>query len=283
MYTLEEPVTSASVFAQFLVMRLAKDFVKVLLDGQGADEQLAGYHYFFGFYYKELFSRLRWDLLVYELFSFLKKHRSLYALKSLGYLFLTQGIQTKLKFLERKYINRSFFNDFSPSPVIIDNLYHSSSLRNSLINHFEFKLEHLLKWEDRNSMCFSIESRVPFLDYRLVEKTLALPSREILHKGTTKYILRDAMKNILPEKIRIRQSKIGFGTPAHDWFKTTEFRKYILEILNDNEFKENPYIDTAVCMRLYQMHLDGRINIDSEIWKWINTNWFLNNVKNQVV
>ena len=81
-------------------------------------------------------------------------------------------------------------------------------------------LEHLLKWEDRNSMCFSLESRVPFLDHRLVEKTLSTPANQIIQKGMTKHILREALKEILPESIRLRKDKVGFATPQDKWFRT---------------------------------------------------------------
>ena len=99
------------------------------------------------------------------------------------------------------------------------------NLSDSLLNHFEYKLEHLLKYEDKNSMHFSLESRVPFLDYRLVEKSLALDPDKIIERGMTKSILRKSMKNILPEKIRQRKDKVGFETPQDDWFRTDIFKK----------------------------------------------------------
>jgi asparagine synthase (glutamine-hydrolysing) len=95
---------------------------------------------------------------------------------------------------------------------------------------FEYKLEHLLKWEDRNSMCFSIESRVPFLDHRLVEKTLSTPAHQIIQKGMTKFILRDALKKILPESIRLRKDKVGFSRPQDKWFRTRQFSEYIIPL-----------------------------------------------------
>ena len=104
-------------------------------------------------------------------------------------------------------------------------------------------MEHLLKWEDRNSMWFSLESRVPFLDYRFVEKTLATPAKNIIHKGITKYILREAMKKVLPENIRNRKDKIGFDTPQDKWFRTPKFKAYIEDTLNSNNFKTNGFIN----------------------------------------
>ena len=94
------------------------------------------------------------------------------------------------------------------------------------MNHFEYKLEHLLKWGDRNSMWFSLESRNPFLDYRLVEHTLSLPNAKIINKGVTKYILRESLKDILPAKIYSRTSKIGFETPENIWFAKINLFKF---------------------------------------------------------
>jgi asparagine synthase (glutamine-hydrolysing) len=191
-----EPVPSTSPYAQFKVMELAKDHVKVTLDGQGADEELAGYHYFFGNYFKELLYTARILKLFNESYYYLKEHKSLFALKTFLFFMLPEGMKTSASLNKRGYIDSNFSNQYSSGNVIASQLYNSNSLQEALLNHFEYKLEHLLKWEDRNSMWFSIESRVPFLDYRLVEKTLALPSDQLINKGYTKYILREAMKGI---------------------------------------------------------------------------------------
>ena len=79
-------------------------------------------------------------------------------------------------------------------------------------------------------MHFSIEARVPFLDYRLVEKVLATNSDLLITGGIVKPLLREAMKGLLPEKIRIRRDKIGFGTPEDEWFRTPNWQAIIEEI-----------------------------------------------------
>ncbi|MCK4699506.1 MAG: asparagine synthase (glutamine-hydrolyzing), partial [Bacteroidales bacterium] len=197
-----EPVPSTSPYAQFKVMELAKNNVVVTLDGQGADEQLAGYHYFYGFYFKELLKNFRWLRLLSETFHCLNNHKSLYGVKTFLYFLLPKNIKSKVRVAEKGYLNPEFVHNFSSDNQVAGNIYSSDSLNDALFNHFEYKLEHLLKWEDRNSMWFSLESRVPFLDHRLVEKTLAINSDMIINKGITKYILREALKGTLPEKIR---------------------------------------------------------------------------------
>lgn len=113
------------------------------------------------------------------------------------------------------------------------------------------------------------------LDYRLVEKTLALPPEMVMHGGMTKFILREAMKDTLPEKIRIRKDKIGFETPQSDWFRQPFFQKYILDILNSNSFRLRNLIITEKAENIYKKHLGGKIDFSNEIWKWIHLEmWF---------
>jgi asparagine synthase (glutamine-hydrolysing) len=150
-----EPVPSTSPYAQYKVMSLAKDHVTVTLDGQGADEALAGYHYFFGFYFKELLQKGHMGKFLLETGNYLKNHRSLLGLKSLLFFLLPAAMRTSLRVQEKGYINPEFSNAFKDkSRAIPGALYGSSNLQEALINHFEYKLEHLLKWEDRNAMWF---------------------------------------------------------------------------------------------------------------------------------
>lgn len=270
-----EPVPSTSPYAQFKVMELAKEHVVVTLDGQGADESLAGYHYFFGNYFKELLYSARMLKLLNESFHYLNIHKSIFALKTFAFFLLPESLKTKARLQEKGYINQAFIENHSSDNVIAGQLYDSTNLQKALLNHFEYKLEHLLKWEDRNSMWFSLESRVPFLDYRFVEKTLALPSEKVIQKGYTKYILREAMKGVLPEKIRLRQDKVGFGTPQDEWFRTAKFEDFIKQIITSKRFREREIFDAEKVQKLYEAHLKNEVNISKEIWKWINTElWF---------
>ncbi len=270
-----EPIPSTSPYAQYKVMELAKEHVVVTLDGQGADEQLAGYHYFFGFYFKDLLRNLQILKFIAESFYYLVNHKSLYGLKTLVYFLLPKNLKATLRISEHGYMDKGFANQYESLNMIVANIYSSQSLNNALLDHFEYKLEHLLKWEDRNSMCFSLESRVPFLDHRLVERTLSTPANQIIYKGMTKHILREAMKEILPESIRLRKDKMGFGTPQDKWFRTEQFSEYIRDIINSNQFKAMGYLDQDKATKLYQKHLNKEVNIAKEIWKWINMDlWY---------
>jgi asparagine synthase (glutamine-hydrolysing) len=273
--THNEPCPDIGPYAQYKVMELASKRVKVTLDGQGADEQLAGYHNFFSIYYLELIKKLRVARLLKENMNYFKKHGSINVLKYFIYYILPIKIQNKISKNIYPSINKDLFkkykNDFSVNKM----LYKPKDLNDSLIQHFEYKLEHLLRWEDLNAMHFSIESRVPFLDYRLVEATLSTPSKQKINNGETKHILREALLDVLPEKIANRKDKKGFSNPREKWFKTEKFKTYILELINSDEFKSRGVFDSKIANIQYNKHLEGKVDISPEIWKWINIEvWF---------
>jgi len=270
-----EPFPSTSPYAQFKVMELAKGKVVVTIDGQGADEQLAGYHDFFAYNFKDLLRHGKLYKLIYEIISYLNNHKSFFGLKAFVFFLLPKNVKTNLRISENKYLYRDFANKYKYTNAVSGNQYASNSLNGALLDHFEFKLEHLLKWEDINSMWFSIEARVPFLDYRLVEKTLSTSSELIIRGGVTKYILREAMKGIVPKKIRLRKDKMGFGTPQDEWFRTQEWQKFIIDLLTSSSFTERNIIDSTIALKQYQKHIAGKTNIAKEIWKWIHLElWF---------
>ena len=264
-----EPVPSTGPYAQYCTMRLASEHVTVTLDGQGADEALGGYHYFYGLYYKGLLKQFKIVTLIKEMIKYVSIHHSLYAFKTFAFFLLPGRLRIKARVKESGYINPSFAKRFRSS-VIADKLYGSKSMKEALINHFEYKIEHLLKWDDRNSMRFSIESRTPFMDYRLIEYLLCSEDSAKIKNGYTKSILRRSMKGILPEQIRMRRDKVGFATPEDVWFKSASFRPVIESILSSDSFRSRGIIDADKALSLYKKHCDGDIMISKDIWKWIN-------------
>lgn len=272
-----EPISSTSPYAQFKVMELASKSVKVTLDGQGADEQLAGYHYFFGIYFKSLFIKLKWFKLVKEIVAYRRIHKSNYVLKTFIYFLLPSHLRTNLRAKEKGYIAIEFFNEYKRFSTVSDEIYNSNSIQEASINHFNHKLEHLLKWEDRNSMRFGIEARTPFLDYRLVEQTLGMEASELISNGKTKFVLRNALKEIMPSKILNRQDKVGFETPEAEWFRTEPFKSFIYELINSNSFQARNLIVKEKALVLFNKHIKGEIDISKEIWKWVNLEmWYRN-------
>lgn len=272
-----EPIPSTSPFAEYMVMKLAKEKVTVILGGQGADEQLGGYHYFFGFYFKDLLKSLKLFTLIKECIAYYRVHRSLFGFATFLYFMLPKKFRTSLRVSKGGFLTKEFTNKFSEknNASVVNELYASNSMQEALINHFEYKMEHNLKWTDRNSMSHSLESRTPFLDYRLVEYCVSIDSSAIIRNGYTKSIMREAMKGILPEKIRLRVDKIGFETPEDAWFRYDFFQQFIIEILNSTSFRNRNIINPDLALELYQKHLNKDLDISKDIWKWIHLElWF---------
>ena len=138
----------------------------------------------------------------------------------------------------------------------------------------KFSLPGLLHYEDRNSMAHSIEARVPFLDYRLVEFVFSFPMEEFITNGVTKMALRNAMKGILPEAVRNRKDKMGFVTPEDVWFRTS-LRNHVNEIIHSKSFAERGYFDVETVKKAFNNHCEDKINISNFIWGWVNLEmWF---------
>jgi asparagine synthase (glutamine-hydrolysing) len=270
-----EPVPNTSEYAEFKVMELAKEHCTVVLNGQGADEEMAGYHAFFGFHFKELLLKARLFSLGKEIAAYLKQHHSFLGLSSFFYLMLPGFLKNNQLILKKGYVTRDFVSRHSYSPEIIRELYGSRSMNQALLNHFEYKFEHHLIWADKTGMWFSLETRFPFLDHRFVERVLSLDSKEILWNGTTKRILRKAMHGTLPDKIVNRKDNVGYETPENDWFREKVWEERILDLLHSKRFCDRGYFNSKKCLVLYKKHLNKKTNIAGDIWKWLNLElWF---------
>lgn len=269
-----EPTPTTSPYALYCVLTEASKHVKVLLDGQGSDEALAGYEYIPGLYYKTLFTHLKWGRLAKEIVQYAKLHKSWRHVKYMAFFMLPNKMRTKVRVMQRGYIDPAFVEKHKDS-VIADKLYGANTMTEMLVNHFEYKLEHLNKWGDRDTMAFGVEGRSPFLDKDLVEYSIALDDRMKIRGGYTKYILREVMKGIMPEKVRKRVDKKGFTVPQDEWFRTEKFQNLIKEILESESFAKRGYFVPAEAKKLYERHLRGEVNVAKDIWKWINLElWF---------
>lgn len=205
----EEPFTTTSIYAQWGLMARAKQHhIPVMLDGQGADEVLCGYRKFYFFYLRQL-------LKTGQLLSFAKESWGI----------LRRGDRTLLRFQEGLKYLPSFLRS---SPLLLPFGLKNSALRFDSLQTIlqkqkddllRFSVPALLRYEDRNAMAWSIESRVPFLDHRLVEFLLALPPSYKLRFGQTKALLRQALTDFVPASILQRRDKMGFATPQAQWMK----------------------------------------------------------------
>ena len=275
--TLEEPVPGTSEYAEYKVMELAKNYCTVLLNGQGVDEYLAGYHYFIGFLFKQRALELNFYNIIEEVYKYYKIHGNFSPLQSGIFFLLPPWIKKSLFLKKNDYLSKVFSSEFSNQNenILIDRLYNSKTLKESFLNHFEYKFEHHLLWADKSGMAFSLETRFPFLDHNIVEKMLNTNIDSIYKNGVTKIILRNAMKGVLPEKVRNRMDKVGYETPEDTWFRNERFQKYFLEIINSSKFKNRPYFDFNKVQKLNNMHISGKKNNGQEIWKILHLELWL--------
>jgi asparagine synthase (glutamine-hydrolysing) len=224
----DEPFGSTSIYAQWHVFRLASETrVKVLLDGQGADELLAGYHGFFAPHLAGLFASLRWATLWREIRAAERLHGlgPASSLKYLGNAVLPEPIRQPLRRLVGKPAAAPEWVD--PRALTFDDRdpYVERGFKTTSVNRMALSMltgtsvPMLLHWEDRNSMAHSVESRLPFLDYRLAEFVMGLPAEFKLAGATTKQVLRRGLQGVLPERIRTRMDKMGFVTPEEVWVR----------------------------------------------------------------
>ncbi|MBR4564728.1 MAG: asparagine synthase (glutamine-hydrolyzing) [Paludibacteraceae bacterium] len=269
-----EPTPTNSPYALYCVLEEASKYVKVILDGQGSDEALAGYEYIPGLYYKTLFTHFKWGRLAKEIVQYARLHKSWRHVKYMVFFLLPSKVRTKVRVMQRGYINPEFVAQHKES-VIADKLYGANTMEEMLVAHFEYKLEHLNKWGDRDTMAFGVEGRSPFLDKDLVEYSIALKDELKIKGGYTKFILREVMKGIMPEKVRLRVDKRGFSVPMDEWYRTEGFQKLVKEILDSDSFAKRGYFLPEEAKKLYQRHLAGEINVSKDIWKCINLElWF---------
>lgn len=270
----DEPFDSTSIFAQWSVMELAKkNGVIVLLDGQGSDEALAGYIPYKWYLLLDSFSNknpfylLKNSLGLFKSLKGYKDYTNLSYYKILKRLVASKFIsKEKVKSSRSFYLKKEFIDNYKDNLKLNYANKFNSKLENKLYHDVYYSsLPRLLQYEDRDSMAFSLESRVPFLDFRFVELIFSLPVSNKIKNGWTKYILRKAMKDILPEKIRCRKDKMGFVTPQDMWLTTIKDK--VEEIFNSKEFLERPYIDPSGVSELLEKYYGGDYSLSNTIWK----------------
>lgn len=239
-YHQEEPFGSASIYVQYKVMELAKsEQVTVLLDGQGADEILAGYHgYYLQFFkglYKQDKSRYHREL---ESYKNLHSANSINGIMQRG---AKQRVKEMLPFAVKplKSIYRAlkpdprlgFFTDDFRSAYRKASMFQfkeAGSLNEALYNStMKGGLQELLRYADRNSMAHSREVRLPFLSHEVVEFLFSLPAHFKIRDGWTKWIMRQTFKAQLPEAIAWRKDKIGYEPPQKSWMENARFKDMV--------------------------------------------------------
>jgi asparagine synthase (glutamine-hydrolysing) len=272
----DEPFDGTSIYAQFSVFRaVAEAGIRVVLDGQGADELLGGYAAYLGPHIANLVTLGHWRAAA-QLVRTSHGRADVSVMSAARYLI---GASTPRWMKERlssrvraamlpTWIDAEWFMSRGGTPV-----GHQQDpgpgLRSHLVQSIRTTLPSLLRYEDRNSMAFSVESRVPFLTTRFAELVLALPdSYLIAPDGTRKAVFRNAMRGIVPDVILDRRDKLGFHTPeqsllgaAHAWAS---------RVLNSETGRQLPGVTPTGISRAATMVGNGLHGPTMPVWRILN-------------
>jgi len=257
----EEPIVSTGPYAQWCVMRSAREQVTVLLDGQGGDELLAGYVPYQLVYLRQLRAQKRYEEL---------RHEAATSRDVLWPLARRRLGQRRKRLPVRRLLKPSFLSRVSDPGYGRSQADLKLRLLQDLLT---YSLPCLLRYEDRNSMAFSIESRVPYLDQELVDHILRLPDRAIVKDGWSRWILRAALKGTLPEKIRLRRWKVGFTTPEMRWIKAR--RAAFTSLYQSPSFQVRPYWDGAAVVSAFRACCRGEVEESMFFWRAANVELWL--------
>jgi asparagine synthase (glutamine-hydrolysing) len=263
-YHLDEPVAGPGLFPQYIVSRLASEHVKVILGGQGGDEIFGGYTRYLVAYLEQalkgaIYETNEEDEHIVSLESILPNLPSLKQYVPMMKSFLKEGAfddmdRRYFRLIDRMGSTAEFFE-----PDFLNGCTHEAIFKKFSVNfnnpdtksyfnkmtHFDMlgSLPGLLQVEDRVSMSVSIESRVPLLDRRIVDLISRMPAGMKFKGGEMKYLLKKAIKDIMPPEIMKRKDKMGFPVPLHIWSKN-KAKNFIMDVLLSKKSKERNMINT---------------------------------------
>lgn len=273
-----EPFGSTSIYAQYRVFREAREAgVTVMLDGQGADEMLAGYIFYQGTKLAGLLRRGKFITATKFFLACIRNTSStfLYLLQITVRELLSARLARTIKGLilpnkRTHWLSETWLLKESVSDAKV--FKRAVNWKNPLKTHLkstltEVGLPNLLRYEDRDSMRWSIESRVPFLHVELVEYLYSLPDEYLLsHQGVSKHVFREAMRGIVPDAILDRKDKIGFATPERDWL----LKAGSWVDLKLTEAECLPFFNVPELKKEWGRVVSGEVSFDFRCWRWLN-------------
>jgi asparagine synthase (glutamine-hydrolysing) len=275
----DAPVSEPSDIPIYMLACQAARSVKMVLTGEGSDELLGGYpkHVMerFAWSYRALPAILRRGLIAPLAYALP------YGFRRVKTAVTTANIEDWREryvrwfgALDRAECDRLTGPALNGSPVLDRNLPFdvapgNSNLRRMLyFDQTSWLPDNLLERGDRMTMAASIEARVPFLDHRLAECVSALPDELRVRGLRTKWILRQAGRQLIPKRIR-RRPKVGFRVPVNEWFRS-EMREFLLDHLQSSSSLTRPYYKAGVLDRVLDEHLKGRQNHEKLLWTLLN-------------
>ena len=277
----EEPLWGGSVCSWWHVMRAVRaGGIKVVLNGQGADELLGGYPRYYLTYLREL-------LLGGSLREFARNFRGFRSRQAVSRAALWRDLASpflpdRMRRALRAAGRGQAYDDGFLAPelrVAASPLAETAARRAfpSLDEHLlsdltATRLPELLQAEDRFSMAFSIESRVPFLDRRFVELGLGMPASQKLDAGETKVVLRNAMRGILPDATVERRDKQGYPTPVEHWLRAHAV-EFAGDLIGSRSFRERGVFDVRAAGAAFERWRGGAAL--PHLWTWLSTEtWY---------
>jgi asparagine synthase (glutamine-hydrolysing) len=264
----DEPFYSTSIYAQWCVMRLAKEQgVTVLLDGQGGDEVLAGYHEYFGAYYAQLLKSFQFRKAYSSIRGYIGEYGCGFGPQIIAPV-LPGRLRSAVKgWLRPRGLRKDFKNKWCRPPVVLKKKYPDDLHQSLYLTLTQTVLPQLLRYADRNSMAFSREVRLPFLDHRLVEFLYAIPSDQKIHDTQTKVVLRSAISGIVPEEIRNRKDKMGYAPPEIVWLRGP-LRGWIHDLFCSSEFRQREWWEPKIVDKTWSRFLNGEDSPYTSILRW---------------
>jgi asparagine synthase (glutamine-hydrolysing) len=266
-FYIEQPVAVFNYFVFWCLFQAASKKVKVVFSGQGCDALFGGQtdHYFT--YFVELWRKRKIGALLNELI-----RSSDWIFPNMVYRIL---FERNARFRAKTLLRKEFVKKYDQN----SKEKNAESLHEALMRDIMYHAPEYLRVDDRASSAFSIECRHPFLDNKIVEFAFSLPSDQKIRKGVTKYVIRNAVKGIVPETIRKKRKKSGTPIPQQRWMK--DLYENIMETFHASKFQSKEYFNQPAVLNLFSRYCLGKLNrIEREcyanlLWRIINLElWF---------
>lgn len=268
-FDIDEPVAVFNYYVFWCLFQAAKQKVKIVFSGQGNDAILGGQTEHSLIYFKELWRNKKIGKLLEELVK-----SSDWILPYMAYSILfKRNAELKAKMLLAPQFVTAYSQGTTQKEAV--------SLQDALFRDITQHAVEYLRVDDRASSFFSMECRHPFLDHRIVEFAFSLPATQKIRDGWTKYIMRNAMKGLIPEAVRRKRKKFGTPIPQQRWMR--ELRRNIRKLFESNKFREREYFNQPAILEVFNRYCEGRLSrierqyYTNVLWRILNLELWLEN------
>mgnify|MGYP001138719955 CR=1 FL=1 len=264
---IEEPVAVFNYYVFWCLFKAAKQKVKIVFSGQGSDALLGGQTKHALTYFKELWKRKKIGKLLNEL------------VKSLDWILLHVAYSIVFKRNAELKAKMLLAPQFVAASSQGEVRKEDASLQSALLSDIRQHAVEYLRVDDRASSAFSMECRHPFLDHRIVEFAFSLPATQKIRNGWTKYVMRNAVKGLIPEAVRRKRKKFGTPIPQQRWMR--ELRRNIRKLVESNKFREREYFNQPAILHVFDRYCEGRLSrierqyYSNVLWRILNLELWL--------